>query len=188
MVDKFIKRYDISCDNVFFYAKEFQDYGSFAIYFGLFNKSGQYLEIPNCTEEKLLNAISNIITFGEEQFIKDTLIETYYLIPDSMSTFYENKVNNYEIINHDSLDLVKSTRLIPINLEKYLSNVRDKIGNKPNIDLNSIDYVIVKEFVIGGKPSYNALIINSLIKEIKKIEREYNIKIYLALVNLDIRI
>jgi hypothetical protein len=194
-VRSFVKAKNIDGFPVLRYDSSFPDsMPPFLFDFGLFNRNGNYLSLDesniSCREDDYnYLVLKNILQHGDSMLRQEFIKTTYLSLPhDSLNLI--NQLNDSKIIKAewDSLFILYGeTHIIKMDLGQYADHLIDLNGEKVDMKLLYTHYLILQEFSIAGESGLWAMRIKDLIRDIRKLNKEFGNQIQLVLINTDIQ-
>lgn len=192
-VEAYLKAKNIDDFPVLRYDSTFSDsMPPFLFDFGFFNRQGDYISLDDnsisCREENYNYLVLKDILENGDSLLRREYIKTSYLSypPDSIELIdylNDHKVSKSEL---DSLSLLYGkTQIIKMDLDQYADHLISLKGEKVDVGSLYNHYILLQEFSIAGESGLWAMRIKYLIRDIRKLNKEFNNKIQLVLINTD---
>lgn len=155
--------------------------------FYMYNTEGKYLSLKNDTPgcpDKLQQYISMryILQNGDEHYIRDSLSVIQGTLKDpntDITTMDWNKLRK------DTSLWERQTITYSADLENYVSFFRTLEGEVVDIYSLYSDYLLLYEYQMSGKSSFDCILIREKIRDIQKLNKEFGPRIQLVLINMD---
>lgn len=192
-VEAFVKSKNIDGFPIFRYDTTFPDsMPPFLFDFGLFNMEGNYISLGDgnisCRVDNYNYLVLKDILQHGDSLLRKEYIKTSYLTYSPDSIELNNSINDYKTLKNewDSLFLLYGeTRIIKMDLNQYADHFITLSGEEVDVGSLFTHYILLQEFSIAGESGLWAMRIKYLIRDIRKLNKEFNNQIQLVLINTD---
>lgn len=192
-VEAFVKSKNIDGFPIFRYDSMFPDSMPPLLFdFGLFNREGDYISLGNgsisCRVDNYNYLVLKDILQHGDSLLRREFIKTSYLTYSPDSVELNNYLKDYKSVKTewDSLFLLYGkTQIIKMDLAKYADHFVTLNGDREDISSLYSHYILLQEFSIAGESELWAMRIKYLIRDIRKLNKEFNNQIQLVLINTD---
>lgn len=194
-VEAFMKSKNIDGFPVFRYDTTFPDsLPPFLFDFGLFNWHGDYISLNDasisCRVDDYNYLVLREILQNGDSLLRKEYVKTSYLSYPLDSIQLIEYINNHKVSKSewDSLFvLYGESQIIKMNLKQYADHFITLEGGRVDTDSLFTHYILLQEFSIAGESSLWAMRIKYLIRDIQKLNKEFNNQIQLVLINTDLQ-
>jgi hypothetical protein len=160
--------------------------------FGLFNGHGDYISLEDsnvsCRVDNYNYLVLKDILQHGDSLLRREYIKTSYLSYPSDSSELINYLNDNKVVKAewDSLFLLYGkTKIIKMDLDQYADHFITLNGDRVAVGSLYTHYILLQEFSIAGESGLWAMRIKDLIRDIRKLNKEFNNQIQLVLINTD---
>jgi hypothetical protein len=160
--------------------------------FGFFNRQGDYISLEesniSCREDDYDYLVLKDILQNGDSLLRREYIKTSYLSYPIDSIELMAYINDHKVSKSesDSLSLLYGkTQIIKMDLDQYADHFITLNGDRVDVGSLYTHYILLQEFSIAGESGLWAMRIKYLIRDIRKLNKEFNNQIQLVLINTD---
>lgn len=192
-VEAYVKAKNIDGFPILRYDTTFPDsMPPFLFDFGLFNRQGDYISLDeaniSCRDDDYNYLVIKDILQNGDSLLRRKYIKTSYLSYPIDSIELTAYINDHKVskAEWDSLSLLYGkTQIINMDLDQYADHFITLNGDRVDVGSLYAHYILLQEFSIAGESGLWALRIKYLIRDIRKLNKEFKNQIQLVLINTD---
>lgn len=192
-VEAYVKAKNIDGFPILRYDTTFPDsMAPFLFDFGFFNRQGDYISLDDssisCREDDCnYLVLKDILQHGDSLLRREYIKTSYLSFPldsiELLAFIDDHKLSKSE---WDSLSLLYGkTQIIKMDLDQYADHLITLNGDRVDAGSLYTHYILLQEFSIAGESGLWAMRIKYLIRDIRKLNKEFNNQIQLVLINTD---
>jgi len=163
---------------------------SFSLQHGLFNHQGNYISLTDGDISCKLDdyhylVLKDILLHGDSMLRREFIEESYLSYSIDSIALLSLDYKEHKAVWDSLFLLYGKTQIVKMDLDQYAEHLIALNGNKVELKSLFTHYVILQEFYTSGKAGLFAVRIRELIRDIKKLNKEFNNQIQLILIYND---